>query len=340
MDFRRIEVIFIVVFAILNAYLFGSYWQYQLEAGTTSSSNSSENSTILKEMRNDQITYMPLSDKKSSGYYASATVDNSLKDDIKHLADQSARVVDNRVESTLDEGFTIDPKQPQKTLNPFIKNRYNVVFGTEYRYNANLSSSNQVIYTQMIDGHAVYSKAAKLIFYVNASNEVTGYSQGHLVNEKQLREESELISQTRALTWLYQYNEIQNNSKIEWADLGYTNLLTTDNGVVYVPTWIIGVKSKSSTGIQIKRINAFSGVLIKKDREEEIAQTVTATTAETQSSDDSSTTSSSSSTTSIDSSAISSTEETSTSSDETSSSSVGTTVSNESSSDTASTTEQ
>ena len=267
MDFRRIEVIFIVVFAILNAYLFGSYWQYQLEAGTTSSSNSSENSTILKEMRNDQITYMPLSNKKMNGYYASATVDTSLKDNIKRLTDQSARVVDNYVESTLNEELTVDPKQPQKVLNTFVKNRYNIVYGSEYQYNPNLSTSVQVVYTQMIDGHPVYSKAGKLTFYVNASNEVTGYTQGHLVNEKQLREKSELISQTRAVTWLYQYNEIQNDSKVEWADLGYTNLLTTDNGVVYVPTWVIGIKSKSSTGIQVKRINAFSGVLIKKDHE-------------------------------------------------------------------------
>ncbi|MGY1575581.1 two-component system regulatory protein YycI [Pediococcus pentosaceus] len=291
MDFRRIEVIFIVVFAILNAYLFGSYWQYQLEAGTTSSSNSSENSTILKEMRNDQITYMPLSNKKMNGYYASATVDISLKDNIKRLTDQSARVVDNYVESTLNEELTVDPKQPQKVLNTFVKNRYNIVYGSEYQYNPNLSTSAQVVYTQMIDGHPVYSKAGKLTFYVNASNEVTGYTQGHLVNEKQLREKSELISQTRAVTWLYQYNEIQNDSKVEWADLGYTNLLTTDNGVVYVPTWVIGIKSKSSTGIQVKRINAFSGVLIKKDHEV-TAESSTQASGSTATSDDSSSVSS------------------------------------------------
>ena len=291
MDFRRIEVIFIVVFAILNAYLFGSYWQYQLEAGTTSSSNSSGNSTILKEMRNDQITYMPLSNKKMNGYYASATVDTSLKDNIKRLTDQSARVVDNYVESTLNEELTVDPKQPQKVLNTFVKNRYNIVYGSEYQYNPNLSTSVQVVYTRMIDGHPVYSKAGKLTFYVNASNEVTGYTQGHLVNEKQLREKSELISQTRAVTWLYQYNEIQNDSKVEWADLGYTNLLTTDNGVVYVPTWVIGIKSKSSTGIQVKRINAFSGVLIKKDHEV-TTESSTQASGSTAASDDSSSVSS------------------------------------------------
>ena len=226
-----------------------------------------------------------------NGYYASATVDTSLKDNVKRLTDQSARVVDNYVESTLNEELTVDPKQPQKVLNTFVKNRYNIVYGSEYQYNPNLSTNVQVVYTQMIDGHPVYSKAGKLTFYVNASNEVTGYTQGHLVNEKQLREKSELISQTRAVTWLYQYNEIQNDSKVEWADLGYTNLLTTDNGVVYVPTWVIGIKSKSSTGIQVKRINAFSGVLIKKDHEV-TTESSTQASGSTAASDDSSSVSS------------------------------------------------
>ncbi|TLQ05098.1 hypothetical protein FEZ51_02330 [Pediococcus stilesii] len=267
MDFRRIEVIFIIVFAILNAYLFGSYWQYQLESGTVSSTSSSRNTTILKEMRNDQITYMPLSNTKSSGYYASAKVDTSLKNDLKRLIDQNARVSGDKIYSTLADPVTINVKQPQKKLNAFVKNRNNIIFGSQYTYNVNLSNSTQIVYTQMIDGRPVYSKAGQLIFYVNGAQEVTGYTQGHLANQEQLREESDLISQTRAVTWLYQYNEIPNNSKIEWAELGYTNLLTTDNGVVYVPTWIIGIKSKSSTGIETKRINAFSGVLIKKDSE-------------------------------------------------------------------------
>jgi hypothetical protein len=42
-------------------------------------------------------------------------------------------------------------------------------------------------------------------------------------------------------------------------------LLSTDEGAVYVPTWVIGIKNKNSANIEVKRINAFSGVLIKKD---------------------------------------------------------------------------
>ncbi|KAF0426057.1 hypothetical protein GBO86_04750 [Pediococcus acidilactici] len=265
MDFRRIEVIFIVVFAILNAYLFGSYWQYQMESGTVTSSNASASTSILKEMRNDQITYMPLSNKKKEGYYAQSKVDTSLKSGIKHLTGQNARVSDNKLYSSVTDPFTIDPKDPQRALDRFVKDRENVIDGTQYQYNANLSNDTQVVYTQVIDHRPVYSKDGQIIFYVNASNQVTGYVQGHLVGKKQLREESELISQSRAVTLLYQYNEIPNNSKIEWADLGYTNLLSTEEGAVYVPTWVIGIKSKNSTNVEVKRINAFSGVLIKKD---------------------------------------------------------------------------
>ncbi|MBO7942964.1 two-component system regulatory protein YycI, partial [Streptomyces sp. S9] len=74
-------------------------------------------------MRNDQITYMPLSNKKKEGYYAQSKVDTSLKGDIKHLTGQNARVVDNKLYSTITDPFTIDPKEPQKALDRFLKDR-------------------------------------------------------------------------------------------------------------------------------------------------------------------------------------------------------------------------
>jgi regulatory protein YycI of two-component signal transduction system YycFG len=286
MDFRRIEVIFIVVFAILNAYLLGSYWQTRLESGITSPSGSSQSATILKEMRNDQIMYMPLSNKKTDGYYATAKSDNNdvLKNGIKHLTGQNARVENNRIVSVLTQDLTVDPQQPEKELNTIVEHENYIFAGADYDYNANLSTGTNVVYTQKIDGRSVYGHAGQLIFHMDENGKVSGYDQGHLTEAQQLRAESELISQTRAVTWLYQYNEIQNDSKIVWADLGYTHLLTTDNGVVYVPTWVIGIKSKSSTGTQIKRINAFSGVLIKKDSETAARAATVATDASSTSS--------------------------------------------------------
>ncbi|WP_353989645.1 two-component system regulatory protein YycI [Pediococcus argentinicus] len=262
MNFKRIELMFIVVFAVLDAFLFASFWQNQ--AGIHTTTNSNRNATILKEMRNDQITFEPLSNSKSKGYYASANNNSNDLRNMKQLVGQSSHLVDGKLVSTLDTPLQVDRIHPSKVLNNFVKISSHIIHGTEYEYNSSLSTDDQVVYTQMIDDRPVYSHQGQLIFDVNGQGVVNGYTQGYLANIEPLRESDELISQTRAVTWLYQYNEIPNDSRIEWANLGYTRLLSSDNGLVYVPTWVVAIKSKSSQNIQLKRINAFTGVMLKR----------------------------------------------------------------------------
>ncbi|MFT8373427.1 MAG: two-component system regulatory protein YycI, partial [Liquorilactobacillus satsumensis] len=57
----------------------------------------------------------------------------------------------------------------------------------------------------------------------------------------------------------YQYNKLVSNSSVQWVRLGYTRLLSVNNSHVYIPTWMIAVKSNSTGNIQYRRINAFTG---------------------------------------------------------------------------------
>lgn len=264
MNFKRIEIIFIIVFAFLDAFLVFSFWQN--ESGIRTSSNSDKNATILSEMRNDQISFSPLSNKTLRGYYASGEIDNVFRD-TKQLTGQTTRVSNGILTSALATPISISVKNPNQTLDDFVDSPNNIILGSKYRYNSHLSNGSQVVYTQHIDGRSVYSHFGELVFNVNSNGLVTGYTQGYISDVAPLREESDLISQARAVTWLYQYNEIPNDSKIEWADLGYTHLLDGNNGLVYVPTWVIGIKSKNNQNVQIKRIDAFTGVIMKHDSE-------------------------------------------------------------------------
>lgn len=69
------------------------------------------------------------------------------------------------------------------------------------------------------------------------------------------------------MIWLYQYNEIPNNTTVAWTNLGYTKLLSIDGDRVFIPTWIIAIRPQNSTQIQLKRINAFTGGIIKETDE-------------------------------------------------------------------------
>ncbi|WP_054726585.1 two-component system regulatory protein YycI [Paucilactobacillus hokkaidonensis] len=74
-----------------------------------------------------------------------------------------------------------------------------------------------------------------------------------------------LLVKRKPFFWLYQHNEIPNNSTIKWAKLGYTKLLSLKGNTVYIPTWVIHIQTKNTGGSQTKRINAFTGTLVKAD---------------------------------------------------------------------------
>lgn len=132
--------------------------------------------------------------------------------------------------------------------------------GQKYRYNENLSTKNTVVYTQIIHGTPVYMTNGQIRFNIR-NGYVTGYSQG-VLSDIEVLQERPIISQERAVIWLYQYNKIINNSSVEWVKLGYTKLLSVNNNIVYIPTWVIAVKSNSTGNTQYRRINAFSGAIM------------------------------------------------------------------------------
>ncbi len=113
----------------------------------------------------------------------------------------------------------------------------------------------------------IYSTEAQVRFNLNANHQIVSYTQSYLQDVKSLREKSETISETRALIWLYQYNEIPNNTKVVWSKLAYTKLLSIDTDRVFIPTWVIAIKPQNSPQVQLKKINAFTGGIIKETNE-------------------------------------------------------------------------
>ncbi|WP_412989347.1 two-component system regulatory protein YycI [Pediococcus siamensis] len=264
MDFKRIELIFLVAFAALDIFLVISFFQNDSDVHSTTQ-GANHNATILKEMRDDSITFSKPSTKKGQGYYISTQTSGNkqLKKKMQRLTGQSAKMVSGEIISTFNTPITLNTKHPERTLNAVVKDYNQIANGKYYEYDADISTDSQIIYTQKYAGKRIYSKSGQIRFKVNSSDQVVGYTQGYLTNAKPLREKQDTISQERAIIWLYQYNEVPNESVIKWAHLGYSRLLSIQRGSVYVPTWYIAVHGKGSAALQYYRINAFTGVIMK-----------------------------------------------------------------------------
>lgn len=264
MDFRRIEWIFLVIFVAIDIFLFVSFRQ----SGTVQTSGSAQtgdsNGTIIKEMKSDQIKFSQPSAKSSDGYYISSSNNNDLEDKAGSLLGQSTSYSDDQLTSTFETPVAISNSTAEKATDIMMKDSSQVSHGKEYHYSKQLSTKNQIIYVQDVTNGSIYSQMGEVRFKVS-NNEITGYTQGYLSDVQSLREKTDTISEQRALIWLYQYNEIPNGAQIQWTKLGYTKLLSIQESSVYVPTWIIAMKTNNTTGTYLRRVNAFTGAILKSE---------------------------------------------------------------------------
>ncbi|PBQ22514.1 hypothetical protein CNR29_00180 [Levilactobacillus brevis] len=270
MDFRRIEWLFLVAFIVIDIFLFAAFQRDTSGETDTSSNRSSSDTTILKEMRADNISFKAPSKKSGEGYYISTSNDSSIKSSLTSLSNQTVRYQsDGTITSTFKTPITgVDTQHPDKTLDTVVSNSTLILNGTDYTYNAELSSRNTVVYTQEVADGPIYSRYGEIRFSLTNAGTVTGYTQGYLANVSTLREKTETISERKALIWLYQYNQIPNNTKVVWTKLAYTRYFNLKNSSVYIPTWVVAVKSNSGNNagvLQLKHVNAFTGAILAND---------------------------------------------------------------------------
>ncbi|GEB73798.1 two-component system regulatory protein YycI [Levilactobacillus brevis] len=270
MDFRRIEWLFLVAFIVIDIFLFAAFQRDTSGETDTSSNRSSSDTTILKEMRADNISFKAPSKKSGEGYYISTSNDSSIKSNLTSLSNQTVRYQsDGTITSTFKTPITgVDTQHPDKTLDTVVSNSTLILNGTDYTYNAKLSSRNTVVYTQEVADGPIYSRYGEIRFSLTNAGTVTGYTQGYLANVSTLREKTETISERKALIWLYQYNQIPNNTKVVWTKLAYTRYFNLKNSSVYIPTWVVAVKSNSGNNagvLQLKHVNAFTGAILSND---------------------------------------------------------------------------
>ncbi|GLB46252.1 hypothetical protein WR164_02310 [Philodulcilactobacillus myokoensis] len=266
MDFKRIEWIFLITFAVIDFFLFAIVRQNR-NIQNESINQDSSTATIIKDMRDDQISVGNVSDKTPYGYYISATQNNSLKSALRsnQLYNQTVSFNGNKLHSSFKRQYVItDKKHPENTANKILTNTKLIQFGKNYSYNANLSTNNEIVYTENAENRYLYSKEAQIKFKVN-KGVLTGYSQTYLNMVNPLREGTKALSGRKALAILYQNNNIPSNSKIEWIDLAYTKLLTMKNNIIFVPTWIVVYKTNNSETLQMNEVNAFNGTVLKNE---------------------------------------------------------------------------
>ncbi|WP_251898129.1 two-component system regulatory protein YycI [Lactiplantibacillus paraplantarum] len=261
MNFRRIEWIFLLAFVVLDIFLGFMFVQTSSKSTKTTGDTAT---TVIREMRADNISFKNPDTHEGTGYYIAGSNESGLKQQLSQLTEQSARVQSSgKLVSTLRATTTIDTQSPKADLTTFMSQRTNVIHGTEYVYDADLSTSGDYVFVQKVADGEILTGAGQVHLFVNKDKQLTSYTQTYVANVKTLREKAVTISEKKALVALYQYNQVSSSSRVVWAKLGYSRLLKLKDSSVYVPTWIFAVRGKNSSNISLHRINAFTSASMK-----------------------------------------------------------------------------
>ncbi|MQS97819.1 two-component system regulatory protein YycI [Companilactobacillus halodurans] len=259
MDFKRIEVIFLIVFFSLDVFLFLSFRNSQQLV-----SSSSTNTSTVSEMKKRNISFGSLDSKNGYAYYLGSQPDDSLAENSNKLTGQKVEYdeSDHSLTSGLEDPISITSTNRETVMNKFIKKESNVLFGKSYKYAPQLSTKTRMVYIYSGTLGDIYDKTAQLTFTIS-DNEVVGYTQTYVRSLIILHERQVIKSEKEVITSLYANSEIPNNSKISYANLAYTKLLVAKGSTIYIPVWFVTIKNKDSKVNTTKKVNAFTGNIIK-----------------------------------------------------------------------------
>ena len=263
MNYRRIEIIFLMVFLLINAYLISVLYKANKDREIV---HSREDNNIVQVLKEENIKYdKKLSNKHAKGTYISGEI-TSLLDGSTNLVNQ--KVTDNQgmLVSTLQNPMVFSKQDEIASLNKFKNNSHNVQYGEDYQYLKEASSSNKVVcYAQKYDNLPIFDESAEIVFIKENSKsnkeKILGYKQKHIVNIQEMRDKQVLISQKDALITLFNNNKLDRGMTIEWITLGYSKIYNEDKTNIYVPTWFVSLKTSNDVQ-QLEKVNAITNKIM------------------------------------------------------------------------------
>lgn len=287
MDFKRIEWIFFVAFLGLNIFLFSIFHAAKNEESNVTSAN--QKIDIQVRLDNDDIKLnKQLSKDIHQGYYLSAEQTNLKEDVEKHRQESedhnflvSGTSYDGNALSRTPRGnfYISDDKKTASSLNSFLSQTDQILYGTQYGYIPHLSFADkeypELIAAQSFDGIFFNDSTSRLELTLEERDSlmrISRYTQTHLNSIEKLREKMPLYSERDAVETLYINNKLPQKSRILWSELFYTMILQVRGKNVYVPAWFIAVES-GQNNTQVEVVNAFSNRIITNNQLQKVENT-------------------------------------------------------------------
>ena len=263
MDWNKTKTIFIIVFSILNVFLYLLYTNRYNEAQQLEVLGETP---IEERLKADNIRFESAPDDTVKESYVSGNIRTFSEEELNGLKNQSIEVMDEtRLVSTFDDPVVISSLDDPVKLKDFVSTY--VLDGQSYELFDVDKEAKKAVFFQTLNGRQVFfNQKATLTIHWNENNEVVGYEQTALNELDEDFQSENLLPDERAIEVLYQRNMLKPNSTITSVHLGYSTLVQLTETQVFAPTWRVRVELQDGTK-EDYFLNAVEGKIINFNKE-------------------------------------------------------------------------
>ncbi|PIC99343.1 MULTISPECIES: two-component system regulatory protein YycI [unclassified Sporosarcina] len=259
MDWNRTKTIFIIVFSILNVFLYWLYLDRQMGVGNMQILGKT---SVEETLALENITYDPIPFNKKDVSYLSAHLATFPTEKLEELSDQSVVLIEkSRLLSHMKKDVKVIEEKGDYDFDEFLK-KY-VLNGQDYVLWEVDEEERSAVFFQRVKNETIfYSPNAMLIIHWDKEGEVTHYEQRMLDEFLSFNHKKDLLSQDDAVSSLVTRGYLKPDSTVMQVKSGYSTLVQLTETQVFAPTWNVQVKLKDGT-IEHYFINAIEGKVIE-----------------------------------------------------------------------------
>ncbi|MFJ7737948.1 two-component system regulatory protein YycI [Lysinibacillus sp. NPDC097287] len=265
MDWNRTKSIFIVVFLILDIFLYSLY---------VNRYNDSQNLGVLGEktiearLKDDNITYVTLPSNIESAAYISGKVHNFTDADFKDMEQQVNYSDGSKAHVVFSKPVKLKDVSEDASFTEFVQT--NIKEGASYSLWEVDREERVAIFFQKTNNRILYyNMNGVLKVHWNENDEVTMYEQTMIDNIEEMEQQESILPPLQIFQALYSKGLLKPDSRIMQMKLGYSTLVYLTKTQVLVPTWEVRVKLPDGE-IEEYFVNAVEGkvIEIQEDKQE------------------------------------------------------------------------
>lgn len=259
MDWSKSKSIFIVVFLILNIFLYTQYINVYKQGQEVEVLGEK---TIESNLKEDNITYVTLPTDIEKVSYISGKVRNFEEDELPSSNIVNYDILDDHfVEGTVINPVKLNDSSDEKEFKEFVN--LNVYEGAKYKFWRINEEEKYALFFQNVEDRALYyNSSGYLKVYWNDNQEIFKYEQTMLDKIEELEQEENAFPPIQVLQALYSKNLLKSDSRITGIKLGYSTLVQLTQTQVFAPTWEVTVRNADGETEEYF-VNAVEGKVIE-----------------------------------------------------------------------------